>query len=72
MTLWASRDGQMVTIHGNTDLNVKIQGGRVEEFTVSADAQHIKHFWGTLGTLIEQAEAERAPQPVHEAAPSGF
>ena len=72
MTLWASRDGQKVTIHGNINLDVKIQGSRVAEFAVTEDAQHVKHLWGSLGTLIEQAEAERAPQPVHEAGPAGF
>lgn len=72
MTLWASRDGQKVTIHGNINLDVKIQGSQVAEFAVTEDAQHVKHLWGSLGKLIEDAEAEAAPQPVHEPERGGF
>jgi len=59
MTLWASRDGQTVTIHGNTGLGAVVRDSRVAEFSVSEHVlQHLKHFWGQLGVLIEQAEAE--------------
>jgi hypothetical protein len=60
MTLWASRDGQKVTIHGNNGLDVKVQDSRVQEFGVTEDAQHVQHFWGQLGELLEQAKQERA------------
>ena len=58
MTLWASRDGQTVTIHGNTNLDVKVELSQVREFSVTEHPAHLKHFWGQLGVLIEQAEAE--------------
>ena len=76
MTLWASRDGQKVTIHGNINLDVKIQASYVAEFAVTEDALHVKSLWGSLGRLIEEAEAERAastqPDPVHEPERGGF
>lgn len=62
MTLWAARDGQKITIHGNIHLDVKVQDGRVQEFAVTEDASHVKHFWGQLGTLIEQAETAAAAE----------
>ena len=62
MTLWASREGQKVTIHGNINLDVQIKGSRVAEFAVTEDAQHVKLLWGSLGRFIEEAEAERAAE----------
>ena len=58
MTLWASRDGQKVTIHGNIGLDVQVRNGQVAEYAVNEHYAHLRHFWGHLGTLIEQAEAE--------------
>ena len=60
MTLWASRDGQKVTIHGNNGVAMKLQDSRVAEFSVTEDAQHAGHFAGQLLELIEQAKQERA------------
>lgn len=70
MTLRASRDGQKITIHGNANLDVAVTAGRVTWFAVTEDAAHVKHFWGQLGVLLEQAEA--ALEPVHEAEHGGF
>ena len=59
MTLWASREGQQITIHGNVGLSIKVENGRVENgFTVSEDLGQMRALWGSLGTLIAQAEAE--------------
>ena len=70
MTLWVSRDGQAVTIHGNLGLDVKIQDSRVAEYTVSEDLGQIRALWGSLGKLIEEAEAELGV--VHDPEPGGF
>jgi len=58
MTLWANRDGQSVTIHGNTGLSVKVTNSNVTEFTVSEHAGHVRSFWGQLGRLLDEAETE--------------
>lgn len=57
MTLWVSRDGEAVTIHGNTGLDVKIQGSRVSEYAVSEHFMHLRSFWGQLGKVLSEAEA---------------
>jgi hypothetical protein len=56
VTLWVSRDGQTVTIHGNLGLGVKIQDSRVQEYTVTEHFQHLRHFWGQLGHALDEAE----------------
>ena len=58
MTLWASREGQQITIHGNAGLSVKVEDDRETGFTVSEDLGQMRSLWGSLGTLIAQAEAE--------------
>ena len=58
MTLWASREGQQITIHGNVGLAVKVEDDRETGFTVSEDLGQMRALWGSLGTLIAQAEAE--------------
>lgn len=60
MTLWTTRDGQKVTIHGNVNLNVDVRESKVTEFGVTEHASHMKHFWSQLGREIEAAEAEAA------------
>lgn len=60
MTLWASRDGQKVTIHGNINLDLTVRKSQVAEFAVTEDAQHVKSLWHSLGEHIQAAEAERA------------
>jgi hypothetical protein len=75
MTLWASRDGQTVKIHGNVGLDVSVRNGHVAEYAVTEDYRHLRHFWGMLGRELDEAEkleaekaekAEKAP----EAAPA--
>lgn len=58
MTLWASREGQKIAIHGNAGLSVKVENDRETGFTVSDDLGPMRALWGSLGTLIAQAEAE--------------
>jgi hypothetical protein len=56
MTLWADRDGQAVTIHGNIGLSVNVQNGHVAQFSVSENAAHLRSFWGQLGRVLDEAE----------------
>ena len=56
MTLWITRDGQTVAIHGNINLDVKIQDSRVQEYIVTEEATHLRHFWGQLGAALDEAE----------------
>lgn len=60
MTLWASRDGQAVKIHGNIGLDVKIQNSGVAEYTINENAAHVRGFWSHLGRLLDEAEKEAA------------
>jgi hypothetical protein len=68
MTLWVTRDGQEVTIHGNVGLDVKIEKSQVHNFTVSEHAAHLHHFWGELGRHLEEAGAEIRAQTATETA----
>jgi hypothetical protein len=56
MTLWVSRDDQTVAIHGNINLNVRIEGSRVMEYSITEEATHLRHFWGELGHALDEAE----------------
>ena len=56
MTLWASREGDQITIHGNIHLDVQVRNGQVAEWSVTEDAAHVRSFWGQLGTLVNEAE----------------
>lgn len=58
MTLWANRDGQAVTIHGNIGLNVDVQDSRVAQYSISENAGHVRGFWSQLGKLLDEAEQE--------------
>lgn len=58
MTLHVTRDGQRVMIHGNIGLQVRVENSRVSDFSVSEDKVHLRHFWGQLGRVLEEAEAE--------------
>ena len=59
MTLHATRDGQRITVHGNTGVHVHVQDSKVSEAGFTEDAQHVRHFWGLLGRLLDEAEHER-------------
>ena len=60
MTLWANRDGQAVTIHGNIGLSVTVRNGQVAQYEISENAAHVRGFWGQLGKLLDEVEAEQA------------
>ena len=70
MTLYVAREGQKITIHGNNGLGVRIQDSRVAGFTVDEDLNMMRSLWGSLGSAIEQAEAEA--NAVHEPQQGGF
>jgi len=53
MTLWATRDARQV--------KVSCTYGPVE-FAVTEDAQHLRHFWGQLGRLLDEAEKPAAEE----------
>lgn len=72
MTLWASRDGQQVVIHGNVGLSVKVENGHSAGYTVSEDIGQMRSLWGSLGRLLEEADAEAPQPPVHEPTRGGF
>ena len=72
MTLWVSRDGEKVTIHGNTNLDVRVQDSRVSEFAVREHYAHLRHFWGQLGAQIEEAEQAAADKSAAIAAQEGM
>ena len=60
MTLHATRDGQAITVHGNTGVDVSVENSHISYVRITENAQHVRHFWSQLGQLIEQAEAEAA------------
>lgn len=62
MTLCATRDGQAVKIHGNIGLDVRVQDSRVAEYTINEHAAHVRSFWGQLGRILDEAEAELKAQ----------
>lgn len=65
MTLHATRDGQQITIHGNTGVEVLVQNSHLTHARVTEHAQHVEYFHRQLGELIAAARAEReaVPQP---------
>ena len=72
MTLHVTREGRKVTIHGNSGLGLDLRDSRVFAFTVNEDWRHLRSFWGLLGVMIEQAEAEEVAGIVHEPQQGGF
>lgn len=69
MTLHATRDGQKITVNGNTGVEVLVQNSHVTHVKITEDAQHVRYFHTQLGQLLDQADAERpaaAASPGHE------
>lgn len=60
MTLHATREGQNVTVHANTGVDVEVRNSHVVTVKVTEVAQHVEHFHAQLGRLLEEAKAERA------------
>jgi hypothetical protein len=60
MTLWVTRDGSAVTVHGNVNLDVRVQNSQVQEFGVTEHYMHLRHFWNQLGQHLDEAEKEAA------------
>jgi hypothetical protein len=52
MTLWAYRDGQQIKVSANS-------GGI--EVKVTEAPEHLRHFWGELGKLLEEAAQPAEP-----------
>lgn len=59
MTLHASRDGQKITVHGNTGVDVTVKNSQLSEVAITEQAQHVEWFHKQLGDLIAEAKAER-------------
>lgn len=70
MTLHATREGQKITINGNThvSLDVALGGagtphivmndGYASHVRITEDVQHVRYFWSQLGRLLDEAEKE--------------
>jgi len=59
MTLFATRDGQNIKIHGNVGIDASIENSHFQEVTVTENAQHAEYFHKQLGDLLAEAKAER-------------
>ena len=59
MTLHATREGQRITIHGNTGVDVQITNSAIQHARITEDAQHVRYFWHQLGEHLNAADAER-------------
>ena len=61
MTLYATRDGQNITFHGNLGLDVEVRNSQVQAFHVTdpAGLEHVRYFWRQLGEHLDAADAER-------------
>lgn len=59
MTLHATRDGQAITIHGNTGISVEVRNSQLVTARITENAQHVRFFHDELGKLLEMADAER-------------
>jgi len=57
--LGATRDGQAITIHGNTHLRAEVADSQVRSFSVTEDARHVEGFAAALAELVAAAKAER-------------
>jgi hypothetical protein len=58
MTLWLTREGANVTIHGNTGVEVLVENSQLRKAEITEHYQHMKYFWSQLGDVIKQAEDE--------------
>ena len=58
MTLWLTREGVNVTIHGNTGVEVLVENSQLRKAEITEHYQHMKYFWSQLGDVIKQAEDE--------------
>lgn len=68
MTLHATRDGQAITIHGNTGTNVVVTNGHVQHVQITETVHDVRRFHAELGKLLDEADAERSrpePEPQH-------
>lgn len=60
MTLHATRDGQAITVNGNTGVEVLVQNSMLSHVKITENAQHVRFFHAQLGQLLDAADAERA------------
>jgi hypothetical protein len=58
MTLWLTREGVNVTIHGNTGVDVVVENSQLRRAEITEHYAHMKYFWSQLGEIIKQAEEE--------------
>lgn len=58
MTLHATRDGQTITVHGNTGTEVLVQDGHVRHVRITEDAQHVRFFHRQIGALLDDIEGK--------------
>ncbi len=60
MTLHATRDGQKITVNGNTGVELLVRNSNVSHVKITEDAQHVRYFHTQLGLLLDAADHERA------------
>jgi hypothetical protein len=67
MTLWATRE------EGSEQVVIHVSSGAVQA-TVTEHVSHVRSFWGSLGELVKEAEAQAdADAPFGEPdTPGGF
>jgi hypothetical protein len=59
MTLHATRDGQKITVNGNTGVEVLVQNSHLSHVKITEDARHVRYFHTQLGELLDAADQER-------------
>jgi hypothetical protein len=72
VTLHSTRDGQKITIHGNTGVSLDValgtshpcphlvmENGYANHVRITEDAQHVRWFHDQLGRHLDEADAER-------------
>jgi hypothetical protein len=59
MTLHATREGQVITVHGNTGTEILVQNSNLVHARIREDARHVEGFHAQLGALLADAKTER-------------
>lgn len=61
MTMHATRDGEKITVHGNTGVDVSVVKSQLAWVKITEDYRHLEWFHSQLGELIAAAKAEFTP-----------
>jgi hypothetical protein len=58
VTLHATRDGENITIHGNTGVHVLVENSHLAKASITEHAHHVRYFHAELGKLLDAAEGK--------------